>query len=313
MTVTLAFSMLAAVFLAADAYAHYRFDNVVGLNRAGYRGPLVHAKHTEPRIVVLGGSTAFGYGVPWHDAWPAQLERKLSGVQVVNLGYNAEGAASFRPTLADYAYLKPDLVILYEGYNDLGDEDNRGPVNPQVYRRQSPLFRLTGYYAILPLVLHEKWLSVSSGGHLDEAYRSQKVVFRPGLAAGAESGLLGMADVMTRQVTGPLTMPPIDPQRVDLIPPYLEHIAQAVWFAEAKGMRTLIVGQPFIRIDHRRQQAALERLVRTSRPMNVWYLSCGDAVDLKDMTLAYDGMHLTAEGNAKIATCVQPMAEWLAH
>lgn len=51
---------------------------------AAARGP------GELRIAMLGGSTAYGYGVNWDEAIPAQLERQLapSGgpLSVVNLG-----------------------------------------------------------------------------------------------------------------------------------------------------------------------------------------------------------------------------------
>ncbi len=311
----LVFMLAALLFFGADIYAHHRFDGVVGLNRAGYRGPLVSTSHPGvKRIVVLGGSTAFGYGVPWQDAWPAQLE-KITGAQVVNLGYNAEGAASFRPTLEDYAYLKPDLIILYEGYNDLAGSDGRGVVNPQVYRRQSPLFRWTGYYAILPLVLHEKWLAVSSGGRLDEAYRDQRIVFHPGVGTQAEIAALHGADLATRLVTGPLTMPPPAHVTVSLIPPYLQHVEDAVLWAHDHGVKLLMVGQPLIRADHRRQQAALEAAIDEYRAWipTVRYMGIGDAIDLSDKRLCVDGMHLTAEGNRRIAAAVAPAVRELLH
>src|SRR5262249_45771265 len=82
------------LLLAADVYAHGRADRSAGLNRWGYRGPVVGRKLPgEARIVMLGGSTAFGYGVTWDRAIPAQLERRLRArrkqpTTVVNLGYN---------------------------------------------------------------------------------------------------------------------------------------------------------------------------------------------------------------------------------
>ncbi len=307
--VALSFVLAIAAFFAADTYSHAKFDGVVGLNREGYRGLLVPHSHPDiKRVVVLGGSTAFGYGVPWQDAWPNQLQILLAnGTQVVNLGYNAEGAASFRPTLEDYAYLTPDLVILYEGYNDLAWSDGYGVVNSQVYRRQSPLFRWTGYYAILPLVLHEKWLAVSAGGRLDEAYRSEKIIFHPTLAQRTAGGLLGVADVVTRQVTGPLTMPPPPHVTVALVAPYIQHVEDAVLWAHDRNIPLVVVGQPLIREDHQRQQAALAAHLETFRPWvpTVRYLQT--ALDLHDTALAFDGMHLTAAGNKKIAEAVAPV------
>lgn len=54
--------LLAGVLLAADLYAHHRVERSVGVNRPGYRGPVAGRKQPgEPRVVMLGGSTVFGY------------------------------------------------------------------------------------------------------------------------------------------------------------------------------------------------------------------------------------------------------------
>ena len=97
----------------------------------------------ELRVVMLGGSTVFGYGVAWEESIAPQLEARLREklnrpVTVVNLGFNNEGAYAFVPNLEDFAYLDYDVIVLYEGYNDLpGDEG----VNRSVYRRDSAIYR----------------------------------------------------------------------------------------------------------------------------------------------------------------------------
>ena len=65
--------------LAADLYFHHRVERFAGVNIWGYRGPRVSRKKApgEHRLVVIGGSTAFGYGVDWDQAFPAYLERDL--------------------------------------------------------------------------------------------------------------------------------------------------------------------------------------------------------------------------------------------
>src|SRR4051812_3978846 len=85
-----------AALLAADLYLHKRSERSAGLNRWGYRGPVVGRKQPgEIRVAVLGGSTVFGYGVMWDEAFPALLEQRLNAgardgarFTVVNLGYN---------------------------------------------------------------------------------------------------------------------------------------------------------------------------------------------------------------------------------
>src|SRR5689334_3161149 len=111
--------------LAIDVYAHSRVQNSGGVNIWGYRGPTIGRKRLhEIRVVVLGGSTAFGYGVPSNEAFAFYLEGMLNArgtrpFRVVNLGAPSQGAYGFRFDLADYAYLEYDVAILYEGYNDL--------------------------------------------------------------------------------------------------------------------------------------------------------------------------------------------------
>ena len=147
------------LLLALDVYLHHRVQFSAGVNVWGYRGPVVSRKKSnEIRILALGGSTAFGYGLPWDQSWPYYLERKVNDavrekgirnpITVVNLGIPTDSARTFVATLNDYAYLRGDLAIFYEGYNDLGLDTNppKNTTNPAVshylaWRHQSPVFR----------------------------------------------------------------------------------------------------------------------------------------------------------------------------
>src|SRR5262245_41919297 len=164
-TATLTVVLMLLVLFAADLWAHHRAERTAGVNRRGYRGAIVGAKRAgEWRLLMLGGSTVFGYGVFAAESLPAQLEAQLRarGVEasVVNLGFNSEGAHAFAPNLRDYATLQPDVVILYEGYNDLI------PQHPNTFlgRHGSLVFRATGYFPILPVVLRDKADAVARRG-----------------------------------------------------------------------------------------------------------------------------------------------------
>src|SRR5471030_1524055 len=158
--VTLAVVAASVALLGVDLYLHGKYQRTGGVNVWGYKGPVAARKAPgEFRVAVFGGSAAFGYGVAWEESFPAILERKLGeraprGFSVVNLAYNREGAYAFTFTMNDYAYLDYDLVCLYEGYNDLV-ADARTP-NHFVFRRESPIFRLTGYLPMFPIVFREK-------------------------------------------------------------------------------------------------------------------------------------------------------------
>ena len=134
-----------------DLYMHQRYARGGGYNVRGYRGDVLGPKQSgERRIEMLGGSVTFGYGVMSEETIPAYLQAALNRgagaarrYLVANLGWNSEGAYSFQYTLKDYESLRGDVAILYSGYNDLG-------YNNQVFRRESAVFRLTGYLPILP-------------------------------------------------------------------------------------------------------------------------------------------------------------------
>src|SRR5689334_6037005 len=94
-TATLAVAF--AALLGLDIYLHRRVQFSAGVNVWGYRGaPIGRKKPDETRILALGGSTAFGYGLPWDQSWPYYLEERINSargnvgvaapVTVVNVG-----------------------------------------------------------------------------------------------------------------------------------------------------------------------------------------------------------------------------------
>jgi hypothetical protein len=209
--VTGSFGLLFVALIGADLYAHHKVERSAGLNRHGYRGPVVGRKQPgDIRVVMLGGSTVFGFNIEVEDTLPAQLERAVAPVEprvpIVNLGFHQEGAESFVPTLRSYEYLDYDIVCLYEGYNDmLGDAEP----NFDQKRDASPVFRTFGYFPILPLVLREKALFLRQGtrGAAKARPGEANAVFRPGLAtrirvrAAARRGRITAARLAPRCVS----------------------------------------------------------------------------------------------------------------
>ena len=161
--VSLASGVMIIGLVAADIYVHWRTQNVAGVNVWGYRGAPVGAKGDgDVRVAMVGGSTVYGWGLPSHESIASFLEQRLNAspsgrhFSVVNLGAPGQGAYGFITDLADFEDLDYDIVCLYEGYNDLGPMTIRGRENYLLWRRESPVFRWTGYYPILPIVLREK-------------------------------------------------------------------------------------------------------------------------------------------------------------
>lgn len=307
-----------ASILAVDLYLHHRYQKTIGLNVWGYRGPAVGEKAPgETRVVVLGGSTAFGYGPGWHGSFPYLLERRLEErgrrCSVVNLGYISESAHSFRFTLEDYEYLDFDIAILYEGYNELIEyNDFAGAPQYQSYRRMSPVFRLTGYMPIFPVVFKDKaWAML--GARVAPEERDSKTVFRPGLATQATAMALEAAAVTAEALERQLGRLTRDVNDARMTAPtsdcaarwhhYCGAIDGAIEWVRSRGKSVLVGTQPYISDDHIDQQNALRGMLEQKYKADpgVRHVNLGRAVDLTNRRLAYDGMHLSAAGNEIIA------------
>jgi len=114
----------------------YRDNDTSGhINALGLRGPERSASKPAGtyRVVCVGGSTTFGAGILGDEnTWPARLEARLSSalpdrrIEVWNAGVpgytTAENVIYLTLRLIDF---HPDMVVLYEGYNDF--KPNRYP------------------------------------------------------------------------------------------------------------------------------------------------------------------------------------------
>ncbi|MGZ8847516.1 MAG: SGNH/GDSL hydrolase family protein [Pyrinomonadaceae bacterium] len=286
-----------SIFFGIDFYLHRKH----GVNLWGYRGPAVGLKQPgEKRVAVLGGSTTWGYGLAVGQDFPAQLQRQLTKanagkgpINLLNLGFNNEGAYSFTNTMNDYDYLNYDVVLFYSGYNDLG-----GP-NLYVLRHRSPVFLWTGYLPLLPTLTADKisqWQQTTSG-------KPNKTVFQP-----PDQNQLDRAAQLEKQIGNLDGASAPGSQSTSATCPaewqfYCERIYEATELALKKGKRVLIVGEPYISDKHINQQTALENMIRArfAGQTKVRYLTLGGVVDLRDRSLCWDGMHLTEEGNRRIA------------
>ena len=293
-----------SILLGADLYLHYRH----GINLWGYRGPAVGKKQPgEKRIAVVGGSTAWGYGLTAPQSFPGQLQQRFAArvrseggppINVLNLASNSEGAYSFQYTLSDYDYLDYDAVLIYSGYNDLSQE------NRFINRHRSPVFMRTGYLPLVSILMEDKiaaWKLRLAGGN--------KPVFAPPDANQSAktreqlSQLPGQTANDTSQGTCPVEFSF-----------YCQQIYQVTNAALSRGKRVLVVTEPYISDGHIEQQRALEGMLtkRFAGQARLRYVNLGSLIDLRDGSLCWDGMHLTAEGNRRVAEALtQPVLEML--
>ena len=321
MAVGLSVSASIAAIVIVDLYLHHWAEEFWAVNAWGYRGAVVARKRPgEHRLVVLGGSTVFGWGVTVDRAFPAQLETQLrplsrngAPVTVVNLGINSQGAYAFMGDLEDYRYLDYDSVVLYEGYNDLSDSRNL-----QFARRDSPVFSLTGYYAIFPKVFRDKAMALRYGNS-SAADGNEKTVFKAGVAdrvtAAALEATVQMSSSLERQL-GRLNRASgttLDNRQLAVdsrgCPSRWDYCAaqyNAIQYALGQGKKVLVVTQPYLGSLHEEQQAALRTMLAHEfrGVAGLRYVNLGPLFDplTNPHGLFFDGMHATAEGNRQIGS-----------
>ena len=160
------------LLLAADVYAHKRVEMVGGFNIWGYRGAVVKQRVPgDTRVLLLGGTRAYGYGAGANDTiahaleWEmtVQTQRRTTVIDAAQMGATASDYATMVDRHAD---LDPDVIVLYD---DLGYAATRP-------RRSSVASAFNGYEPILPLVLEEKGMFLRQRASV--ASRSRGWVFQ---------------------------------------------------------------------------------------------------------------------------------------
>lgn len=303
------------LLLGLDIYARSRAGG--GWNWQGYRGPVMGRKKLgEVRIAVLGGSTAFGYGVTTEHAFPAYLERMLNErvgdlggrvrkVTVLNLAYNNESSVCFASTLDQYAYLQPDVVLLYSGINDSPHFTYyRKP--KACFRNRSIIFQLTGYLPILQLVVHEKYFQLRYGT-VDEGYRQRRqrrqrakrnrqkaITMNPTILSGEklkEAGYKQYEHYITALIDEVIAQ---DRVAIFITQPYFDSGSYREWQQE-RLRRTL-----------ERKYGGVDRFR---------YVTLGELFHRRaDQKITWDKVHLTNKGNEQVAQAlVEPCLDLIVH
>jgi hypothetical protein len=315
-TFFISFIICVFIILAIDVHYHTKYLEKAGLNHRGYRGKAVGRKHrNEIRFVILGGSSAFGYGLKYYEALSAKLQEELQffcdslgydkKITVINLAYNKEASYAFYYNLKDFLFLDYDYVIFYSGYNDMA------PGNTTVYRHSNPVFRVFGYMPILPLIVSEKIMLLKSGVNLERAYRGESIVFKASakdrIKVAALDKMLKYYDNLENVLDRLKKMKNVDfdSERLkeDRWSWYKHFMKKAIDFALRRDKKIIVITPPYLWEESeegrfKAQQASLKGMLdkEYSRNDNVLYINLGESLSLKDERLSYDGLHLTAEG-----------------
>lgn len=288
------------------------YDRVVRvtINRYGLRGalPAIPKPAGRTRVVCLGGSTTFGYTVGDGEDWPTQLGRELGGgYEVVNAG--RPGATTYR----DFAYLRdhllrlqPDVVMLYEGFNDLwrgvrrhaGDQPDYGIVDEDLPPNPEPLDR---------------------GEASPWPWRVSFLAYRAGLAL----------DHRLSDPPSPWPEPPVGPRfRFDpaVVSIYERNLGAIIRLCRARGVRTVVATfaacddpslpgvEQELRLQYVAENVPQLDLATGQEGMDLYRevtrrVACTEGVPLvdlartmtKDLRAYTDTIHFTPEGEALLA------------
>lgn len=102
-----------------------------GINSTGYRGPELRSRADRPRVVLIGGSTAFGLGVPARRTFAAVLQEQCPEIELINaavVGYVTSQELGL--ALFELIDLHPALVVAFDGFNNLYDPYWRSTYDP---------------------------------------------------------------------------------------------------------------------------------------------------------------------------------------
>jgi lysophospholipase L1-like esterase len=127
------------------------WNTVLKINSYGYRGAEIDPVKQKFRIVVYGGSGVFDPIVKL--SWPEKLQNlfaeKSANIEVINAGIPGDSSAEIMGRFfSEVRELKPDLVLIYETWNDVQffnpekEDLNKLPVfnemnNPYLYPRNA--------------------------------------------------------------------------------------------------------------------------------------------------------------------------------
>jgi hypothetical protein len=146
--------------LVAERHETSEFDVDVRINSRGFRGREWEPKQSDrPRILVLGDSYAFGWGVEEEQRFSEVLERGSGGFEVLNAAVSGYSTVQELLLLEELVNdVRPDLVLCVFCGNDLFE--NGAPI---VYGKHKPYFTVeAGRLELRGVPVPEPWIERAS-------------------------------------------------------------------------------------------------------------------------------------------------------
>ena len=308
-------AIAAALIVSLDLREHGRVAPLGGVNEWGYRGPVARQRQpNEVRIAIVGGTRAFGWGVP-ASALPAELRRLIMlttdraggdvrPIVVVNLGRMGALPGAYPEIIEHYAYLRPDFVCLYD---DLGVQGG-SPLTGTAHT--SGIYQLTGYAPALPLVSREKGMALRFGdvqrGYASAASgpdSSASLVQRVAGSALQSAGqaLAGVDQALSSVVSRS--------QRSERRTTYVDEMMEAIESAHRHARGVVVVTSPADTVEQRVNSQALQPRLERLAGSESWLrrVNLGEDARLSsDAELRLDGWNYSSAGVAAVAARIVP-------
>ena len=267
-----------------------RIPEIIDTNSYGFRAH-EFPKEKKPNdffILAFGGSTTYGYKIASNDkTWPEILERKLAErypdkhIVAFNLGVDmATNAVGLVNLALVGVHLKPDLVIAYEGYNDLASLGYKNFYTDQrhFYRDVDPAGMFPGFQYGAPRWLLRSHVVYAVTGLLDRTFRLNDLV--------------------------QIARLPLDPDedRLKGIEVTLENLKTMDAIAKGYGAQALFSTFQFTYEDREPQYQRFNEALRKYFAANdlLWIDQAAQMPD-GDPTLNVDDCHFTDKGNEMFA------------
>jgi lysophospholipase L1-like esterase len=257
------------------------------------------------RVIVVGGSAAFGTGLPSDaDTFPARLEALLEGTEVLNaavIGHLSGQELSY--VAAELVDLRPDLIIALDGWNDLVDQTSGRRRTVHTAGVSNSFFMIEDRLRQLS--------SLETGAWPRRAANALPLVFKnlARLLGSARGEIAASTETGDERGSGPW----IGRDAASIAAVYARNIEKLRTLADAFGSRFLCVlqadreafrvpkrrkgGPPYVRF----REEARGRL----RAAGVAHVDLNDYANALRPAMFMDRVHLDAEGNRAVAGIVR--------
>ena len=300
--------------LSLDLREHGRVAPLGGVNEWGYRGSVAQQrKPHEIRIAIVGGTRAFGWGVP-ASALVTEVSRAVKlttdrpGAEVrpvvaINLGRLGALPEAYPEIIEHFSYLQPDYICLYDDLGVSGGSPTWGTDGT------SGVYALTGYAPALPLVLREKGMALRVG--------DVRLAYAPTVRQGPRPSLVHRAAGATLEAAG-WTLAAADQRLSDWVlrnrparPPvsYVDAMMAAIEAAKLRARGVVVVTSPADTAEQANNLRALRARLDARAGSAPWLRLVNFSDDpalARDPELRLDGWNFSSAGIARVAGTIAP-------